>query len=417
LIKWQDDATNAAPEERATVCDLQLLLNHQNVTEHVLNGDLADHLTIALYGIADGIVHDWWMIFGARDRDFSLSRYRTGYLIPDVRIQFDGAVFKIEALQLAYTNPNLRFWGGTQELLSREDGEAWLSSLVDAVLARLEAKGIAGSSAEVRWSRVQSSLGSEDERFFCEAAGSLGLDPYQIADDAADFIEKSEAVFTQEALVEFVAGARNVQHSSLIGWVDRMVRTRSLAYRLAKLRSIVDEVERGVPLRPGEAAWSIAYRRARAVRQVLGLRLDSRFPSFRHLASLMGGAKNYNLAPAVDGISALRREAFGDIHVHIRNHGQFEGSAAAHLFALARAIGDAACFPEAQASPINRLPNAYRQAAGRAFAAEFLAPIDEIRSMQEDERDEYSIANEFGVSTMVVQHQVENAERIERACA
>ena len=56
--------------------------------------------------------------------------------------------------------------------------------------------------------------------------------------------------------------------------------------------------------------------------------------------------------------------------------------------------------------------DAYRQAASRAFAAEFLAPIDEIRSMLDDRHDVVTIAAEFSVSTAVIERQIENRERI-----
>ena len=135
------------------------------------------------------------------------------------------------------------------------------------------------------------------------------------------------------------------------------------------------------------------------------------------LAKLLGGAKSYNLAPNADGISALRREAPNGIDVHIRNHGDSANATATHLFALARAVGDASCFPAQEAAPINFLHKAYRQAAGRAFAAEFLAPIEEVRSMLEDGRDQFSIADELGVSQEVVERQIENRARIDKACA
>jgi len=415
LIEWQDGAINAAPEERASVADLRLFLNNQNVTQHMLGGEVSDHVTVALYGLVDGLAHDWWAIFGARDREFSIRNYRTGYLIPDIRIQFDGAAFEITAHQSSYSDPDLRFWGGTTEVLSREDGEEWLSSLIQAVLVRLDGQGVRGTSAALRWRRVQSSRAS-GESAFCEAAGGLGIDPYHIADGEADFIEKAEAIFENESLAEFVSGSGGVDHSLLIAWVGRMMGMKGLSHRLADLRPIVDKIAKDVPSHLGERPWAAGYRRARAMRRELGLKQHRRFASFRDLASLVGAAKHYNLAPQIDGINALRREGPNGIHVHIRNHGDLEGATATHLFALARAIGDAACYPEPQTSPINRLQNAYRQAAGRAFAAEFLAPIDEIRSMKDDERDEYSIADEFGVSPRVIEHQIENRERIVEAC-
>lgn len=414
-IEWLQDATNAAPEERATVCDLRLFLNDQNVTSHMAGERLGDHITIALYGLVDGIVHRWWSIWGARDREFSLRSFRTGYLFPDIRLQFDGAAFEISAYQCAYTNPDLRFWGGTHEVLNRQEGEAWLSGFVNEVLIRLEANGITDTSAALRWRRIVASQKVKSESIFCEAAGSLGLDPYQIGDGAAAFIEQAEEQFTAEALVEFVGGADNVDHDRLMSWVGRMMRTNSSRYRLADLRKIVDQVAVDAPDRRGEAAWAAGYRRARAMRRTLALRQEDRL-TFRDLARRVGGSANYNVAPQVDGLNALRREEENEIHIHVRNHGSRADTNALNVFALARGIGDAVCFPAAQAASINRLRRAYRQSAGRAFAAELLAPIDEIRSMQEDEKDTYSIAHEFGVSHSVIEHQIENQNRIDMAC-
>lgn len=414
-VEWLDDAVNAAPEEKAAVGDLRLFLNDRNVTIHVLDGSLGDHVTVALYGLVHGLVHDWWTIFGARDHEFSLRKYRTGYLLPDVRFSFDGSIFEVSAHECAYSNPDLRFFGGTSECLSRSDGEAWLRNLIEDVLSRLNDRGLPETSAALRWKRIQASR-TRLERTFCEAAGSLSLDPYQIADATADFIERAETVFTAESLIEFVSGSEEVDQSKLIDWVDQMRGFKGFRYRLADLRPMVDNVEKSLPKKKGEAAWAAGYRRARAMRRELGLQQSDRFTSFRELASRLGAPSGYNLAPKVDGINALRREAPDGIHVHVRDHGDAPIAKSSHLFSLARAVGDAACFPAPEISPINRLQNAFRQAAGRAFAAEFLAPVDEIISMQHDERDLYSIADEFGVSPTLIQHQVENFSRISEAC-
>lgn len=92
-------------------------------------------------------------------------------------------------------------------------------------------------------------------------------------------------------------------------------------------------------------------------------------------------------------------------------------AATEQLFSLARGAGDVACFPEPDIAPINDLQHAYRQRCGRAFAAEFLAPVREVRSMWEDGRDTSTIADEFGVSERVIEHQLENGQRIEEVCA
>lgn len=348
----------------------------------------------------------------------SLTKYRSGYILPDIRLQFDGAAFEISAHQRVYDNPDTRFWGGMSETVTRAEGENWLSSLIEEVLDRLSASGFKGTSAHLRWERIIASSRREDETRFCEAAGSLGLDPYQISEEVAFFIEEAEGLFWErEALVEFVSGSGEIEKTKLLSWVRRMARGATGKYRLAELGDIVKNVANDAIARPDEQAWALGYRRARSMRHTCGLAQNHRFKSFKNLAERFGAGKQFDLAPKVDGINALRRERPDGVHVHLRNHGDSAEAGAAHLFAMARAIGDAACFPETTLAPINGLQRAYRQSAGRAFAAEFLAPIDEVTSMQADKRDIYSIADEFAVSSMLIERQIENRTRIKEACA
>jgi hypothetical protein len=416
-INWHESASNVAPEESATVADLQLFVGSLNVTQHLYEDEVGNEIRIALYGLAHGLTHDWWTIFGSRDRFISLTKYRSGYLIPDVRFSFDGASFEVQAHQRVYERPHLRFWSGPSEVLSRSEAEAWLSNFIEEILGRLRSRGLADTSAALRWRRVQSSRRSQ-EAVFCEAAGALGLDPYQVDDAISDFVEKAEALFIREPLVEFVSGAGDVDRTRLINWVERMARGRGFNYRLANLRPLVDQVVRDEP--DGSSlpeAWATGYRRARAVRKLLSLPQSERFTSFFDLARRLGAPKNYALAPTVDGIRALRRDREDGLHVHLRHHGESAEATVAHLFALARGVGDAVCFPEPQIAPINNLRSAYRQAAGRAFAAEFLAPSEEVESMREAKRDIVTIANEFAVSPLVIEHQIENRDRILAAVA
>lgn len=113
------------------------------------------------------------------------------------------------------------------------------------------------------------------------------------------------------------------------------------------------------------------------------------------------------------GVSALVETFDGETRVHLR---PFRNRPLG-LFAFARAIGDAVANPPTRRSVVNSLRHASRQACGRAFAAEFLAPIDEIFCMRNDGLDTDAIADEFGVAAELVERQEENADRIHRACA
>jgi hypothetical protein len=182
------------------------------------------------------------------------------------------------------------------------------------------------------------------------------------------------------------------------------------------LSDVTSKVALDAPARPQEAAWALGYRRARVIKKCLNISQTHRFKSLRLLAKTFGASKNFEAAPRVDGARALRSDHNNTVSIHLRDHGSGSDSESMACFSLARAIGDAACFPEPSKAIINELHLATRQSAGRAFAAEFLAPVDEIQAMLKDGKDVGAIADEFGVATILVQRQIENAQRIEEAC-
>jgi hypothetical protein len=242
------------------------------------------------------------------------------------------------------------------------------------------------------------------------------LDPYQIPDSKADLIQQAATFFEGEPLSEFLAGAKEFRPSSLLEWISMVERRPRHASRVGELKEIAQAATHLSPARVQERSWSLGYRRARAMRRVLDLGTGDRFPSFKHLARKLGAGEAFELAASVDGIRALRSDQNDEVRIHLRNHSKSSEAFASHLFSFARAVGDAVCFPAHGRAPINELHSANRQAAGRAFAAEFLAPIDEVESMCKDGHDVVSIADEFVVSTVVIERQLENAGRIRAAC-
>ena len=97
-VDWRDDGENAAVEERASLCELKISVGGENACLFL---DVAeqrsyDALLLPAVHLAEGIAHDWWRIFGARDRKRSLLPYRTGFALPALQFGCDGATFEIE---------------------------------------------------------------------------------------------------------------------------------------------------------------------------------------------------------------------------------------------------------------------------------------------------------------------------------
>ncbi len=414
-IEWLDDGINAAPEERATACDLRIRIGNTNVTEHLINGQrhATDHVTIASYALVEGLAHDWWTIFGARDQVYRLTRHRSGFALPEIGFQFNGKYLEITTSQRPYGNPPIRFWQAPATIVSRREAEEGLESLIVPTIDRLGAQDINDTGAQLRWARVMESRRDADEQLFCECAGALGHDPYDLDDVTAGLIEDAAELFSGEPLIEFLAGIKNVSNRRQgLEWVRRTGERPPAHSQLPRLADLARDVANDAATRGGERAFELGYRRARALRRRMNLDSNRRVDSVAVLTQRLG-AREFAVAEAARGLRAVIGRRGGCMSVDLAHAPQESGM----LFSLGRAVGQLVCFPNVQRAAVNSLDSAFEQAAGRAFAAEFLAPIDEIRNMLDDGRSEDEIAAEVGVSELVIKRQIENADRIEHACA
>ena len=415
--EWIDQGPNASAEERATLCRLRLYVSEENAcTFFDPSSDSAcDHVTVPAVHLAEGFATDWWSIFGGRDREHPIRNYRTGFALPDVSLGFDGSTFEVRGRQFACENPDVRFWQVRSAGVPREVAESTLSQFIEGVAARLATAGVQNSAVALRWSRVSRSLDNPDERAFCEAAGALGVDPYGVSETDALFIEESARLFEGETLLEFLAGVGNTARGELLNWVREVeARPREQAC-LPELNGIVDRIAEAASGKPTERGWATGYRAARVFRNAVHIPRGERFGSLSDVTGRLGSA-SFACAPGVPGISALVCRG-DDIRIHVRQRGPWEWARHAESFAFARAVGDVICFGDTRRSVVNSLHRAERQAAGRAFAAEFLAPVESVLDMVDSGLDDEEIAGSFSVSPQVIAWQIENRERIREACA
>lgn len=414
--EWLDHGPNVSPEERATLCRFRLYVSEENACRFYdpTSNSACDHVTVPAVHLAEGLATDWWSIFGGRDREHPIRKYRTGFALPDVTLGFDGSTFEVRGEQFTSANPDVRFWQVGAEGLPRAVAESTLAEFIEEVAGRLATAGVSSSEVALRWSRVSRSLGNSDERAFCEAAGALGIDPYDVSETDALFIEQAADLFAGEPLLEFLAGVGTAPRGELLNWV-RAAETRPREQAcLPELNNIVAHISEVTSHRPTERGWETGYRAAHVFRDAMRVAQAARFDSLSDVTGRLG-AGSFACAPGVPGILALVCRG-DDIRIHVRQRGPWEWARQAESFALARAIGDVVCFGDARRSVVNRLHQAERQAAGRAFAAEFLAPVESVLDMVDSGLDDDEIAGSFHVSPQVIARQIENRDRIREAC-
>ena len=419
MAEWIENGPNVSLQERSTLCDLQIFVGTGNACtwEDLETGKIFHHLALPAVHLAEGISCDWWSIFGARDHWQSIFRHRTGFALPDLRFSFDGSVFFASAKRLTYQNPLVRFAQEPFEAMTRQEAEQALSDFVRQVVEKLQESGITDTEVATCWSRVEQSMKDPEEVEFCEAAGALGADPYSIDDEDALFIEEAGKLFSGEELIEFIAkfrlGRKNLVTRDVALEAIRNVETKQHeTSRLPELLDATQQIRLATQRRKGEGVWAASYRAARAFREAMGIDESVIGQSPSTVAAKLG-SNNFQQVESLAGVDAVVSRAGNDMYVYL---GKLSGPPAEN-FAFARAIGSAVCFPDVQLSVVNELQGAERQAAGRAFAAEFLAPVDAIMDMHSDGFDIDDISKTFNVSPMVIALQMENKDRIQWACS
>ena len=415
--EWIENAPNVSPQEWSTLCDLQIFIGRGNACtwEDLDTQETFNHLTLPAVHLAEGIAADWWSIFGSRDRLLSVLRHRTGFALPDLRFSFDGATFHVTAKKITYQNPRLRFIQEPFETMSRQEAEQALSDFVQQVIGKLEENGLENAEVSTCWSRVIQSKEDAEETAFCEAAGALGVDPYSIQEADASFIEEAEKLFSGEELIEFIAkfrlGRKNqVSRETALDAIRTVEAKHPETSRLPELPDAARQIQHVTQRHQDERIWAASYRAARAFREAIGIDDGATYQSPVTVAAKLGSS-DFKQVEHLAGVDALVSRGDNDVHIYL---GKLSGQPAEN-FAFARAIGSAIMFPDAQLSVVNELLGAERQAAGRAFAAEFLAPAEMVMAMYSDGVEINDISGAFNVSPMVIGLQMENKDRIQMA--
>lgn len=424
LYDWLPAEGARGPELEATWARLAIRVDGSRITRVLdeRSKTTRDHVYLPLYPLAEWLATHWWVLlhevetpWKAGDRAFSLRHSladaREGYALPALRILSQG-----DSVRLAWQQEVLPFHG--LELLTHGQVDVPISTFrtaiadfVRAVIGRLRELGVEGTLLEEEWNAIEGA--DPEEREFCESTAALGLDPYALDDD-----RRREIVTIGN---ELPAGVRteffSVAHAGCLGEESKQLLASlkigsANAADLRVLKELRSEVRSLPALRSPEPAWEKGYSVARVLRQRLGLE-HRPVPSLPALSEALGStpaelARAIHEQPlptaAFDGVIGVNGKGSPGFVIASRRE-------QSRRFNLCRGVCE---FLTAETPDAALLTSARsdRQAMNRAFAAELLAPAGGLRArisgsnVSTDEVDD--LATEFGVSPLVIDHQIEN---------
>jgi DNA-binding MarR family transcriptional regulator len=376
-----------------------------NVTVHfpVREGQqsVAAHASINLTETCKNLLANWWRIVCRRGDPFKM--------FPVHREASDGAS---QAILLAESSGHIVLFMRS----SLDDGYAWGSprlplapenfrslifeELVRPLVSRLRANKWFDHPVESLLRRTEEIFDNRVDLHFWRTAGALGLS-YSIMTEAAatDVADLINAISNEGARLDLASASSPTKIRESLAWIKQELAAKAEVNSLPKLIELKD----GPRAANGFKPYHVGIRRARGVRSQLKLSPDRPVGGIAGLATLFGGDKKFMSSPA--GEELLRgHQGHGDEIpvVVVKDEGPKSTA-----FLMSRAIGDYSVFGSHDASIVDIYSD--RQAVGRAFAAEFMAPSEGVLRMVEEEGIPLdTVADHYGVAREVVQRQYEN---------
>jgi hypothetical protein len=334
-------------------------------------------------------------------------RFRDGFGVPDIRFEPDGHYVEITAAPFEYSNPPVTFTRSAHERAAVDDLERDIAELIESVVEKLSDYRLRNTWLQDRWSLIQASLEDAEERFFCESAGALGIDPYLCKETEVEAIEAAAEFFDDEPLLEFLASQRGQQPRSALAWLqaaDAQLGDKAAMPTIAELAYGADALKSPPDARALRASqpWELGYRLAEDCRRALGLNPERVFHDIADVAALFGGTRFQAAAGRVHGLRAeVAVNSAPKIIVADLPAPQ------SRTFAMMRAIGDFLAFRQEGRSPVTDTYS-HRQRIGRAFAVEMLAPAEIILQMERGGLVPDEIAAARNVSEVAITRHLEN---------
>lgn len=423
-FEWIDPLGARGAELRATWARLCVVVDGSPITRiyDERSRTVRDAIYLPLYPLAEWLAEQWWPLWGEPassaagrpdyERRHSMAHAREGYALPPVRIEPEGSLVRVSWASERLLSHQLEFTGHGEVSLETEPVRDAFSSLIDAVVGRLEAEGITETCLQEDWAAIRTA--DADEREFCECTGALGLDPYSLDENRQHEIEEVGQALPRGIVTEFFRAARASSEGLRMDADEATAaaaRVENNEAELAPFRELREEVATWA--RPqGHPPWEQGYSFAQRLRS--HLKLDgTALKSLDRIGEAIG-ATQAQLSTVLSRFSCREIPFAALVGINDRLSPAFvlrPGRQMSDSFHFGRALFEY-LYPSGQGTALITDANTGQQKRNRAFAAELLAPASELRARLRTQTVTWEqaeeIAEEFGVSAYVIAHQLNN---------
>jgi hypothetical protein len=413
------------PELAATSALLEIKVG-KTLADSDVPGSFRNRRPLAAYPLAMWLAGSWWRLRWESlpprgptpewHLSHDMSAASGAFRWPSVKFLSDGENVQISARpSFPATLQRLLCPEAPDELVSGRDFESAVDVFVGQVCARLQDLGITGTPLQRVWREVRLERGAPELAEFRQLEAILGFDPDEATPQLMGrFISlHDEAGSSAAEEIAHAAAGDTPQH--VLDGVLRLVQQLECEGRVNVSPGVREAAAR---LRATHApAWVRGSRLAQALRRIDGL--AGRLLSNKDLAGLLQlpeevlrQGKLAQRAPLSIGVRNTDSDRIGFFFA--KQH------STARRFEAARLLGDYLMAPAADQWLPATDASTFRQKAQRAFAAELLCPIEELKHFLDGDFSEESIllaSDHFQASPLMLQthlasHYVAGSSRL-----
>jgi hypothetical protein len=376
----------------------------------------SDYVHVSMYPVAFWLAANWWRIcFEApierRIYDWAsaheLGACGAGYLWPHIEFSSDGETVTLESRPSKPTSKEpVRYLSLTSSSVRLENFQNAAAEFIEKVIARLRKTGFEDSELERLWTELGEERANPDLAIMRKLEASMRLDPDEADPTAISTLEMLARQSGADAAIE-LAGA--LPREALLQSVSVLRAAASdgagVVAHLPRGSADMFHDSRQFRKDPSRPAWQRGMDIARALRT--NWKLNHGPLTTVDFEARLGLARG-SLVPRTEppqlsvGLAVERHDGL-KLLLHARN-------GRSRRFEVARLLGDYAASFEGAWHPATELRTS-RQKLQRAFAAEFLCPVEGLNEYLGGDRSDdaiFSAAEEYDVSERVVVHQIEN---------
>jgi DNA-binding transcriptional ArsR family regulator len=361
------------------------------------------HARVDLNEICTGLLANLWHVLCRREdpyKMFALQRKIEDNI--SQAVLFARATGRIE-LFVRSTPDEEELWSPVRHSLAVDEfTDIVLNEMARPLVGHLRARKRFDRPIESMLHRTEEVLGEPKDLLFWRTAGALGLTYRNMSDVGAENVATLlNAIEDEGARLDFASATDPDQALQSLSWAQDEIAKKAGQNNLPRLI----ELRQGKLIDlAGVEPWRIGKDRAREARVQIRLAPDRPVGGLAGISRIFGDDDRFSSSSAGEEILRGFQGFSKDLPVVVVKD---EGPRST-AFLMSRAIGDYLVYGSHEAPVANIYSD--RQALGRAFAAEFIAPAAGVVHMIDNEQASLTtVANHYGTVRDVVIHQYENS--------